>query len=68
MTRKYTKREPKEFNLFRAVFQRITVRWVYGTYFRLKSNFKILGRENVPKNKFFIVASNHVSAFDPFII
>ena len=68
MKKKYTKREPKEFNLFRAIFQRITVRWVYGTYYRVTSNFKIMGKKNIPKEKFFIVASNHVSAIDPFIV
>lgn len=68
MVRKYTKREPKEFNWFRAVFQRITTRWVYGTYYRISNNFKIEGKENIPKDKFFIVASNHVSAIDPFLI
>lgn len=68
MARKYTKREPKEFNWFRAIFQRITVRWVYGSYFRVRSKFKIIGTENIPKDKFFIVASNHVSAIDPFLV
>ena len=68
MARKYTKREPKEFNWFRAVFQRITTRWVYGTYYRISNDFKIEGKENIPKDKFFIVASNHVSAIDPFLI
>ena len=68
MARKYTKREIKEFNWFRAIFQRITTRWVYGTYYRLKCNFKIEGKGNIPKDKFFIVASNHVSAIDPFLV
>ena len=68
MARSYTKRDPKEFNLARDIFQGFVARWVYGTYFRLISNFKVIGKENIPKDRFFIVASNHVSAVDPFII
>ena len=68
MVRKYSKRDAKEFNWFRALFLRITTRWVYGTYYRLSCKFEILGKENVPKDRFFIVASNHVSAIDPFLV
>ncbi len=31
-------------------------------------NFKILGRENIPKDKNFILVSNHTSNFDPPIL
>jgi len=68
MGRNYQKRSFKEYNKFRGIFQWITCSLVYGTYYRLAFNLKIEGRENVPKKGFFIVASNHVSAIDPFLI
>lgn len=68
MTKNYTKRNPGEYNRARGLFQWLTCRVVYGTYYRIACGLKITGRENVPKKKFFIVASNHVSAIDPFIV
>ena len=68
MSRDYQKRSPKEYNFFRGVMQWITCTLVYGMYFRLAFNLKIEGRENVPKRGFYIVASNHTSAIDPFLI
>ncbi len=68
MPRDYQKRSSKEYNIFRGIFQWITCTLVFGTYFRLAFNLKIEGRENVPKKGFFIVASNHASAIDPFIV
>lgn len=68
MKRDYQKRSSKEYNIFRGIFQWITCTLVYGTYYRLAFNLKVEGRENVPKKGFFIVASNHVSAIDPFLV
>ncbi len=68
MSRNYQKRSAKEYNVFRGIFQWITCTLVYGTYYKLVFNLKIEGRENVPKKGFFIVASNHVSAIDPFLV
>ena len=68
MSRNYQKRSSKEYNLFRGIFQWITCTLVYGMYYRIAFNLKVEGRENVPKKGFFIVASNHVSAIDPFLI
>ena len=48
--------------------QWITCNLVYGTYYKLAFGLKIEGRENVPRNVFAIVASNHVSAIDPFLV
>ncbi len=64
----YSKRDPKEYNKFRGILQWITCRIVYGTYYRIACRLKITGRKNVPKDRFFIVASNHVSAIDPFLV
>lgn len=68
MRTNYQKRESREYNIFRGVFQWITCTLVYGTYYKLAFNLKVEGRENVPKKGFFIVASNHVSAIDPFLV
>ncbi len=66
--RTYTHREPKEFNVFRAFFQWLTCSVVYGGYYKVACGLKIYGKENVPKKGFFIVASNHMSAIDPFLL
>lgn len=68
MKKNYQKRSSKEYNFLRGIFQRITCSLVYGTYYRLVYNLKVEGRKNVPKKGFFIVASNHVSAIDPFLV
>lgn len=68
MSRNYQKRNSKEYNKIRGILQWITCTLVYGTYYRIVYNLKIEGRENVPKKGFFIVASNHVSAIDPFLV
>ncbi len=68
MKKNYAKREPKEFNMIRRFFQWLTCRGVYGSYYRIACNLKIKGKENVPKKGFFIVAANHVSAIDPFLL
>ena len=68
MKRDYQKRAAKEYNFFRGFFQWITCTLVYGTFYHLAFGLKIEGRENVPKDGFFIAASNHVSAIDPFLV
>ena len=68
MSRNYTQRKPSEYNLFRTVFTWLTCNLVYGLYYTLFCNLKVIGRQNVPKKGFFIVASNHVSAIDPFLV
>ena len=67
MARNYQKRNAKEYNILRGAFQWLTCS-VFSIYYNLALNLKVEGRENVPKHTFFIVASNHVSGHDPFII
>ena len=64
----YSQRKPSEYNWFRTLFIWLTCNVAYGFYYRVVSNLKVIGRENVPKKGFYIVASNHVSAVDPFLI
>ena len=66
--RNYSKRDPKEFNAIRAFCQWITVNVVYGFYYKMVCGLKVEGRENVPHDRFFIAASNHTSAIDPFLV
>ena len=68
MSKDYQKRSPKEYNFFRGIFQWITCNMVYGLYYRLVFNLRVEGKENIPKKGFYIVASNHVSAIDPFLV
>jgi 1-acyl-sn-glycerol-3-phosphate acyltransferase len=68
MSRKYSQRSQKEYNLFRRVFQWLTVKVAYDIYYRIVCGFEIIGRKNVPKKDFVIVASNHISALDPFFV
>lgn len=65
--RKYTKREAKEYNKFRTFFQWFVANCIYGLYFKIMYRLEIQGRENIPKDKKFIVAANHMSAADPFL-
>lgn len=68
MRKDYQKRSSKEYNVIRGILQWIVCSLFYGTYYKIAFNLKIEGRENVPKKGFFIVASNHVSAIDPFLV
>lgn len=67
MSRNYQKRSAKEYNIFRGFFQWLTCS-LFAIYYKLAFNLTVEGRENVPKKGFFIVASNHTSANDPFIV
>ena len=65
--RKYTKREAKEYNKFRALFQMFVSHCIYGLYYKIMYKLEVHGRENIPKDKKYIVACNHVTAADPFL-
>lgn len=67
MRENYQKREASEYNFFRARFQWLTCA-VFALYYKIAFNLTVEGRENVPKKGFCIVASNHTSANDPFIV
>lgn len=41
---------------------------VFLIFFKLYLGFKVVGRENVPRNGPFIFVSNHVSYFDPILL
>ena len=68
MRKDYSKRDKKEYNLFRRIFQWLTIKVAYVFWYKLAHGLKCYGRDNVPKDKFVIVASNHLSAIDPFLV
>ena len=68
MKKDYQKRSPKEYNIARGICQWIASNLIYGLYYRIAFGLRVEGRENVPKKGMLIIASNHVSAMDPFLV
>ena len=68
MKKDYQKRSPKEYNILRSICQWIACNLIYGLYYRIAFGLRVEGRENVPKKGMLIIASNHVSAIDPFLV
>lgn len=65
--RKYTKRSAKEYNCFRSFFQMFVSFCIYGLYYKIMYRLEVQGQENLPKDKKYILAANHLSAADPFL-
>ena len=68
MRKNFAKRELKEFNKFRSIFQRFFCSWILGSYIRLRYKFEVQGNVKELKDKKFIAVSNHISNWDPFIV
>ena len=64
----YTKRSAKDYNLFRSFFQTLVCKGLYMLRFKLVYKLEVQGRENIPKDNNYIVASNHLSTLDPPLI
>ena len=64
----FSKRDVKVFNKFRAFFQWLTCNVVFGAYVKLMYSYKVEGKENIPEEDKFIVAANHISGRDPFLL
>ena len=63
----YTKREVSDFTENKYKFQ-LFGRWlVPNTLMPIFYKIEYIGRENIPQDRNFIVAPNHISYFDPFI-
>lgn len=66
---KYSSNTTKSFNIWRQMFQYVACKWVIINILRCKYNFKkTQGLENVDRKKKYIIASNHVTGFDPFLV
>ena len=68
MRRNYARRYAKEFNIFRYLYQWIFCLTVALPVFCIFYKFEVRGRENLPKDRKFICAANHISEFDPFMV
>lgn len=68
MSTKHSTKTVKNFNLWRRIFQYITCNIVITSVIKCKYNLKVVGCENIEKGKKYIVASNHVTGYDPFIL
>lgn len=68
MEKKFSKREVKDFNRFRAIFQKIVCHWTLGAYIRFFYKIEVFGKEKLKQDKKYLIAANHLSGFDPFII
>jgi 1-acyl-sn-glycerol-3-phosphate acyltransferase len=64
----YSKRDVKVYNKFRTIFQWIVCNIFLGAYVNLMYDYKVEGKENVVKDERFIVAANHISGIDPFLV
>ena len=67
MEKKFSKREEKDFNLFRKIVQK-TFCFFIGTYISFFYKIEVFGKEKLKTDKKFLIAANHLSALDPFII
>lgn len=66
--RNYSKRETKEYNLWRALLHYLSIYFILVPFFKLYYKAKVEGAENIPKDESFIVAANHLSVYDPVIV
>ena len=65
----YTKKNASDFNILTRIYQIYALRILFIPLIAFPFyNFKISGNRDALKNKPCIIASNHVSYFDPFII
>lgn len=64
----YTKRSVSDFNEGKAKFQDFARFLITRTILPVFYKITYKGFENIPQNKKFIVAANHISYFDPFLI
>lgn len=68
MTRNYARRYANEFNVFRFIYQALWCIFIATPLFWLFYRFEVKGRENIPKDRKFICAGNHISHLDPFLM
>ena len=67
--RNFNKRSEKEYNWFRTLFTNFLCRYIYGLYYKIWYKMEVQGLENFDKkNSSLVIAANHLSAIDPFLI
>jgi 1-acyl-sn-glycerol-3-phosphate acyltransferase len=68
LTKNFARREPGEYNFLRLVFQRFVVKFIFFPFFKIFYKLEVHGIKNIPKDRSFIVAANHLSNLDPPMI
>lgn len=66
--KKYARKCAKDFNFLTRLYQLYALRIIFIPFASLFYKFKISGNRFALKNTSCIVASNHISYFDPFIV
>ena len=61
-------REPEFYNIWRRFFLFLVTHIFYMIRFKLVYRLEVYGKENIPKDNNFIIASNHLSTLDPPLI
>lgn len=64
----FSKRDAKIYNKFRTFFQWVACHVFFGSFIRFFYDYKVEGKENIPEEDRFIVAANHISGRDPFLL
>jgi 1-acyl-sn-glycerol-3-phosphate acyltransferase len=68
MASKYSKKNINTYNWLRKIPHYITIYFFLYPFYKIWFRIKIYGRENIPKGENLLIASNHLSYFDPTII
>lgn len=68
MAKNYNRRCEKDYGFWRKLYYKLFVIFVVYPVSKLMYNFKVEGKENVPKGSNVIYAGNHVSYLDPPLI
>ena len=69
--RNFNRRYAHEYNIFRTFFYMFFLYTVVFQFFNIFYKYKVIGRENLPKDKAkgrYIYAANHVCIFDPTLV
>lgn len=61
-------RKPEFYNIWRRIFLFLVTHIGYMTVYKIMYRLEVHGRENIPKDNEYIVASNHLSTLDPPLI
>ena len=64
----YSRRYQSEYNWYKVLVQFWAIYFVCLPFWSLFYKIKIEGRENIPKGQKVILAGNHISYFDPFLL
>lgn len=64
----FARRYQSEYNWYRIFVQFYSIWGVLKLFWSLFYKIEIIGRENIPKDRKVILAANHISYFDPFLV